>query len=236
MNRFGSKDKKCCTNMNSKWKKPKGGVAFWNRMISLLNYRIYTRLSKGIYNYLVVDKDFQTKKPTSPEFTWQNIADTARLFIENGGIGGSCKAGIENSIYIHLDIARAFNLVVPKTGKATARDLGYQPTSLVEAKNFRDPVSHVVKTEGDDSVWDVFYAEQVGFKPEGNVSKSKFLRFHCSVNWYLSELGYYFQNPAAFANHCKRTWYVYSDPVQTQLVGGSEIDVLRKVVGMEKII
>ena len=51
----------------------------WNRMISLLNYRICTRLSKGICNYLVVDKDFQTKNlhrqysrgktsPTPPDY------------------------------------------------------------------------------------------------------------------------------------------------------------------------
>lgn len=42
--------------------KPKDGVAFWNRLISLLNYRIYTRLPYGLNNYLVVGKAFQTKK------------------------------------------------------------------------------------------------------------------------------------------------------------------------------
>lgn len=92
--------------------KPKDGVAFWNRLISLLNYRIYTRLSCGLNNYLVVGKDFQAKKPRWPIFTWQNIGDSARLFIDNDGIGGSCRSGIENAIFIYLDIAKAFNLSI----------------------------------------------------------------------------------------------------------------------------
>lgn len=106
-------------------------------------------------------------------FTWQNMGDTARLFIDNGGIGGSYRSGIENSICIHLDIAKAFNLVVPKSGRANSRDLGYQLTSLVEARYFRDPISHVLKIRGSDVVWSIFDADQVGFKPGGNVTKSK---------------------------------------------------------------
>ena len=178
----------------------------------------------------MIDKDFQTKKPIWPMFTWQNIGDTARLFIDNGGIVGSYRSGIENSICIHLDIAKAFNLVVPKSGRANSRDLGYQLTSLVEARYFRDPISHVLKIRGSDVVWSIFDADQVGFKPGGNVTKSKFLRLYSSVNWYLSELNRSFHNPDVFTNHYKRTLYVYSDLVQTQLVGGSETDFLSQVV------
>lgn len=72
----------------------------------------------------MIDKDFQTKKPNWPMFTWQNIGDTARLLIDNGGIGESYRSGIENSIFIHLDIAKAFNLVVPKSGRLPTDQLG----------------------------------------------------------------------------------------------------------------
>lgn len=76
----------------------------------------------------------------------------------------------------------------------------------------------------------MYDADQVVFKPEGNVTKSKFLRLHSLVSWYLSELDRSFHNPDAFTNHYKRTLYVYSDLVQTQLVGGSETDLLSQVV------
>lgn len=66
---------------------------------------------------------------------------------------------------------------------------------------------------------------QVGLKPEGTATKSWFLRLQAYVNWYFYELDHSFQSPL----YQKRPLYVYTDLVETQVVGGSETDLLREV-------
>lgn len=98
---------------------------------------------------------------------------------------------------------------------------GYKLTSLVSAEHFRDPISDVPckgAAQEEQSLWEIFDAKVIGFKPEGNAPESKFLRLKAAVNWYLYELGHFFRNPVAFTPYHKRSWYVYSDLVQTQMV------------------
>ena len=147
------------------------------------------------------------------------------MCIDNSGIDGSFISGIENDLYIHLDIARAFNLVVPKAG-VPAYQKGFELTSLLTFEYFRDPISDVYY-EGDvQRVREIIDSKAVGLKPEGNPSDSKFLRLECSVNWYVYGLCRTYESPL----HQERPLYLYSDLVQTQIVGGSETDLLREVV------
>ena len=200
------------------------GVDFWNRMIALPNYRLHNRLPYKASDHTVVDKDLHKKNFKWPEFKWENVGGTYRLKIDNGGIiKGDYRSGIENAFFIHLDIAKAFNLVVPrKDGKSSADDLGYELTSLVSAEHFRDPISQVVHVNDDQKLWSIRDSKAIGFKPEGTQSKSKFLKLDCSVNWYFYELGHAYHSSL----HQKRPLYVNSDLVQTQFVGKSETDLL----------
>lgn len=66
---------------------------------------------------------------------------------------------------------------------------------------------------------------KVGLRPEGISTKSWFLRLTAYVNWYFYELGHSFRSPL----HQKRPLYVYTDLVETQVVGDSETDMLREV-------
>lgn len=52
---------------------PKHGGDFWNRMISLLNRRLRSRLPRKMKDYLVEDKDYQKKRPKWPVFRRQDV-------------------------------------------------------------------------------------------------------------------------------------------------------------------
>ena len=204
---------------------PRNVVDFWNRMLGLLNYHLHSRIVNGMKNYITQDKDFQTKRPRWPVFHWQDAGGDYRLFIDNSGIDASYRSGIENQFYIHLDIAKAFKLVIPKNGSAKAGDKGYQLSSLVSAEHFRDPVSTTVEFQGVHRFWTIIDTKEVGFKPEGVASNSLFLRLQASVNWYIYGLGYTYHSPM----YQKRPLYMYKDLVQTQIMGRSETDLLSEV-------
>ena len=204
---------------------PRNGVDFWNRMLGLLNYNLHSRIVNGMKNYITQDKHFQTKRPRWPVFHWQDAGGDYRLFIDNSGIDASYRSGIENQFYIHLDIAKAFKLVIPKNGSAKAGDKGYQLSSLVSAEHFRDPASTTVEFQGIHRFWTIIDAKEVGFKPEGVASNSLFLRLQASVNWYIYGLGYTYHSPM----YQKRPLYMYTDLVQTQIMGRSETDLLSEV-------
>ena len=96
---------------------PRHGGDFWNSMISLLNRRLHSRLPLKMKNYMVEDKDYQKKRPKWPVFYWEDVGGGSyRLCIDNSGIDSSFRSGIENDFYIHLDVAKAFKLVIPKVG------------------------------------------------------------------------------------------------------------------------
>ena len=204
---------------------PRNGVDFWNRMLGLLNYNLHSRIVNGMKNYITQDKDFQTKRPRWPVFHWQDAGGDYRLFMDNSGIDASYRSGIENQFYIHLDIAKAFKLVIPKNGSAKAGDKGYQLSSLVSAEHFRDPASTTVEFQGVHRIWTIIDAKEVGFKPEGVASNSLFLRLQASVNCYIYGLGYTYHSPM----YQKRPLYMYTDLVQTQIMGRSETDLLSEV-------
>ena len=210
---------------------PIHGGDFWNSMISLLNRRLHSRLPLKMKNYMVEDKDYQKKRPKWPVFYWEDVGGGSyRLCIDNSGIDGNYRSGIENDFYMHLDVAKAFKLVIPKVG-VPAHQKGYELTSLLTFEHFRDPISEV-NYQGDvQRVWEIVDSKTFQFKPEGNPSESKFLRLQCSVNWYIYRLcQMHASQVKSSQTYQERPLYVYSDLVQTQIMGGSETDLLREVV------
>lgn len=115
--------------------------------------------------------------------------------MDNSGIDGDYKSGIENQFYIHLDIAKAFNLVIPKNGSPGADDKGYQSSSLVMAEHFRDPMSSTAAIGGVLRLWSVIDGGQVGLRPEGTATKSWFLPHASSRQLVLLRTRSFFSEP-----------------------------------------
>ena len=93
------------------------------------------------------------------------------------------------------------------------------------AEHFRDPMSSTVPSSDGHKLWDIIDANELGYKLDGIRTKSWFLRLQSHVSWYFYELGHSFRSP----QYQKRPLYVYTDLVETQVVGGSETDLLREV-------
>ena len=210
---------------------PLHGGDFWNSMLSLLNRRLHSRLPRKMKNYLVEDRTFQKKHPKWPVFFWEDVGcGSYRMCIDNGGIDGNYRSGVQNDLYIHLDVAKAFKLVVPKEG-VPAHQKGYALTSLLTFEHFRDPISDVDYDGDVQKVWEIVDSKTHPVQPEGHSSESKFLRLECSVNWFLYRLCQkHTSQVKASQAYQERPLYVYTDLVQTQIMGGSETDLLREVI------
>ena len=74
------------------------------------------------------------------------MGGTYRLKIDNGGIDGAYRSGLENAFYLNLEIAKAFNLIMPRQdGKYDSYYQGYELTSHVAAEHFRDHISQTLR-------------------------------------------------------------------------------------------
>ena len=196
------------------------GVDFWNRMIALLTYRLHSKLPIKASGIISNDKTLLSEKKHYrwPEFSWENVGGTYRLKIDNGGIDGAYRSGRENAFFLNLEIAKAFNLIMPRQdGKYDSYYQGYELTSHVTVEHFRDPISHTLRWLDGTKLWEIIDAK--------DSSSSKFVKFESSVNWYFYELGNAYYSPM----YQNRPLYVYTDLVQTQFMGRSETDLLREV-------
>ena len=204
------------------------GVDFWNRMIALLTYRLHSKLPIQAIGIISNDKTLLSEKKHYrwPEFSWENVGGTYRLKMDNGGIDGAYRSGRENAFYLNLEIAKAFNLIMPRqNGKYDSYYQGYELTSHVTVEHFRDPISQTLDWLDGTKLWEIIDAKESGFKAERHSSTSKFVKFESSVNWYFYELGNAYYSPM----YQKRSLYVYTDLVHTQFLGRSETDLLREV-------
>ena len=127
--------------MGRKEKGLRDGVDFWNRMIALLTYRLHSRLPIKASGIITNDKTLLSEKKHYrwPEFSWENVGGTYRLKIDNGGIDRTYRSGYENAFYLNLEIAKAFNLIMPRQdGKHDTYYQGYELTSHAAVEHFRD--------------------------------------------------------------------------------------------------
>ena len=107
-------------------------------------------------------------------------------------------------------------------GKYDSYYQGYEFTSHVTVEHFRDPISQTLDWLDGTKLWEIIDAKESGFKAEGHSSTSKFMKFESSVNWYFYELGNAYYSPM----YQNRPLCVYTDLVQTQFMGRSDISIL----------
>ena len=120
-----------------------------------------------------------------------------------------------NFVEIELELAEKFLLVEEKT-KSDGTKITCLSSS-VRIEHFRDPNLNLWKSTDDLwSIRDVQWEVVVG----------RFVTFSSHVNWYFSGLDEKIYHTYADP---KRTLFVYTDLTQTQIVGGTETDLLREV-------
>ena len=100
-------------------------------------------------------------------------------------------------------------------------------SSTVRVEHFRDPNLGKWSSEVEKYLWkEVVHSHHSDDPTQTHDPAQKYVRFYSYVNWYFSGLdGKIYQ---AFVNP-NRTLFVYLDLAQTQIVGGTETDLLREV-------
>ena len=116
---------------------------------------------------------------------------------------------------IELELAKKFHLVEEKT-KSDGTKITCLSSS-VRIEHFRDPNLNMWKST--DDLWRVV-------DRQWNVVVGRYVRFYSYVNRYFSGLDEKIYHTYADP---KRTLFVYTDLTQTQIVGGTETDLLREV-------
>ena len=121
-----------------------------------------------------------------------------------------------NHVDIELELAKKkFQLIEEKTKSDVTKITCL--SSSVRIEHFRDPNLNLWKST--DDLWkivDIQWTMVVG----------RYVRFYSYVNWYFSGLDEKIYHTYADP---KRTLFVYTDLTQTQIVGGTETDLLREV-------
>ena len=148
----------------------------------------------------VFDPDFLHPVPPQDK---RSLEELTKLWLAN------------NHVDIELELAKKFHLVEEKT-KSDGTKITCLSSS-VRIEHFRDPYLKLWKST--DDLWRIVDIQW-------NVVVGCYVRFYSYVNWYFSGLDEKIYHTYADP---KRTLFVYTDLTQTQIVGGTETDLLREV-------
>ena len=225
----------------------RSGYEIWSRFINLVTNQMYQEM-KDIYDYgggymYNRGRRFEGWKDESgkgkfPHFEWVLNADRYDLKINNEHVQyvnvfnpdfiqptpPLSKRSTEeltksflnsNAVDIELQLAKKFHLVEEKT-KSDGTKITCLSSS-VRIEHFRDPNLNMWKST--DDLWKVVDIQWT-------VVVGRYVRFYPYVNWYFSGLDEKIYHTYADP---KRTLFVYTDLTQTQIVGGTETDLLREV-------
>ena len=225
----------------------RSGYEIWSRFITLVMNQLYQemkdwydRASGYLYNR---GRRFEgwtdaLGKGKFPHFEWVQNADRYDLKINNEHVQymdvfnpnyllpppAADKRTLEEltkswlgstHVDIELELAKKFHLVEEKT-----KSDGTKVTCLsssVRIEHFRDPNLDMWKSP--DTLWSAVDIQW-------DVVVGRYVRFYSYVNWYFSGLDEKIYHTYADP---KRTLFVYTDLTQTQIVGGTETDLLREV-------
>ena len=176
------------------------------------------KVEKG--NFLISNADRYDLKINNEHVQYMNVFDPEYLHPEPAQdertLGKLTKTWLANNhVDIELELAKKFHFMEEKT-KSDGTKITCLSSS-VRIEHFRDPNLDLWKCS--DDLWrivDIQWTVVVG----------RYVRFYSYVNWYFSGLDEKIYHTYADP---KRTLFAYTDLTQTQIVGGTETDLLREV-------
>lgn len=132
----------------------------------------------------------------------------------------------DNYVDIEYGLAKTFNLIYETEKDGT---IYTHLTGSVKIEHFREPTVKTGESDKISKIWDVVeYGPLSLTLPYGSKGEiTKYVQFYSYVNWYFAELNEAFYEKLVVPT---RTLFVYTDLVQTQLVGCTETDLLKEVV------
>ena len=212
------------------------GSQFWKRVMHTLHNKIMTEVMKDQWNASVAERDRKpivfVNKHGMPQLSWKGESLVIEAIAKKNLMNNRQVSMVE--FYINVDIALKFGLLRRKTGKT-----GYATSDFVLGPNLQyslptktydestGPVGSRYRTyynwEGDVYEGVNFIGSAFSIMTADNV---KWLRLFPAFEWQLHNLDASFEK---IVGTRKRTVMVYSDLVESTVVGSGKYPLLREV-------
>ena len=212
------------------------GSQFWKRVMHTLHNKIMTEVMKDQWNASVAERDRKpivfVNKHGMPQLSWKRESLVIEAIAKKELLNMTQVSMVE--FYINVDIALKFGLLRRKTGKT-----GYATSDFVLGPNLQyslptktydestGPVGSRYRTyynwEGDVYEGVNFIGSAFSIMTADNV---KWLRLFPAFEWQLHNLDASFEK---IVGTRKRTVMVYSDLVESTVVGSGKYPLLREV-------
>ena len=212
------------------------GSQFWKRVMQTLHNKIMTEVMKDQWNASVAERDRKpivfVNKHGMPQLSWKGESLVIEAIAKKELLNMAQVSMVE--FYINVDIALKFGLLRRKTGKT-----GYATSDFVLGPNLQyslptktydestGPVGSRYRTyynwEGDVYEGVNFIGSAFSIMTADNV---KWLRLFPAFEWQLHNLDASFEK---IVGTRKRTVMVYSDLVESTVVGSGKYPLLREV-------
>ena len=212
------------------------GTQFWKRVMQTMHNKIMTEVMKDQWNALLQDRDRKpivfVKKHGIPQMSWKGESLVIQAIAKEELLNIAQVNMVE--FYINLDIALKFGLVRRKTGKT-----GYTTSDFVIGPNLQYSLPTKTYDETNGPVgsryrtyynWEGEVYEGVNFTSTAfsivTADYVRWVRLHQAFEWQLNNLDASFEK---IVGTRKRTVMVYSDLVESTVVGSGKFPLLREV-------
>ena len=212
------------------------GSQFWKRVMQTLHNKIMTEVMNHQWKMQVAERDRKpivfVNKHGMPQLSWKGESLVIEAIAKKNLMNNRQVSMVE--FYINVDIALKFGLLRRKTGKT-----GYATSDFVLGPNLQyslptktydestGPVGRQYRTyynwEGDVYEGVNFISSAFSIITADNV---KWLRLFPAFEWQLNNLDASFEK---IVGTRKRTVMVYSDLVESTVVGSGKFPLLREV-------
>ena len=212
------------------------GSQFWKRVMQEVHNKIMRTAMKDQWNSLVTEADRKPivflKKHGIPQLSWNGESLVIEAIVKKELLNSNQINMVE--FHINLDIALKFGLVRRKTGKT-----GYATSDFVLGPNLQYSLPTKTYDETTAPVgsryrnyynWEGDVYEGVNFTSQAftihTADNVKWMKLHQAFEWRLNNLDSSFEK---IVGTRKRTVMVYSDLVESTVVGSGKYPLLREV-------
>ena len=212
------------------------GSQFWKRVMQEVHNKIMTELMRKQWDALIKDRDRKPivflKKHGIPQLSWKGESLVIEAIAKEELLNNHQINMVE--FYINVDIALKFGLLRIKTGKTgnSQNDyvLGPNLHYSLPSKTYDETTGPVGSRYRSYYNWEGDVYEGVNFTSRAffivTADNVKWMRLHLAFKWRLNNLDASFEK---IVGTRKRTVMVYSDLVESTVVGSGKYPLLREV-------
>ena len=212
------------------------GIQFWKRVMQTMHYFIMAKAMKDQWSELIKESDRKPivflKKHGLPQLRWQGESLVIDAIAKEELMNSNQVTAVE--FYINVHIALKFGLLRIKTGKTGSSQsdyvLGPNMHYSLPTKTYDETTGPVGSRYRAYYNWEGEVYEGVNFTSRAffivTLDNVKWVRLHQGFTWQLNNLDASFEK---IVGTRRRTVMVYSDLVESTVVGSGKYPLLREV-------